>query len=1144
MLRFELLGPVSVRSDGVGVPLGPPLRRTLLALLAWHRGSTVSVDRIVDALWEAEPPNRPEASIQAMMSHLRRAIEPDRGPRGHAEILRTQLPGYRLVLPAEAGLDVDDFRRALSAARAARSAGDHPSAAAAATHALQFWSGTPFAGAVDVAFVREATYRLEDERVAAQLIRADSAVALGRHDEVLGELEAMARAQTHDETVWRLLVLALYRSGRTADALTRHRTFVETQADELGLDPSPAFAELLERLLRQDPELAAPAVAPPVTPSGSAVPATPAAATTPAAASAAVPAPEPVAPATTRVARPAGAILGRHSELGVVEDVVSTAIGGRAGIVLLTGPAGIGKSTLAEELGRRAAVAGVAVGVGRCHEDADVGALWPVQSALAELGAGPADAAASIVEALRERSGLRPLLLTVEDVHWAGAETLRLLGFLAVELAEAPVTLVLTTRPEQSPGLVGLLSTLARQPWFRRLDLAELDAPDARALALRIGGNLSPGDLDLVVERAGGNPFFVGETARLIAAGDRDGLPGGVRAVVQRRLQLLPESARTVLRAAAVLGQRFDLELLSAVVEPHADDGIGADLLDALQQAVDLAILTEPASSDGLVFSHAVVREAVLDAAGPLTRRRWHLRAAQALSGSGDSPALAHHLVEGLPLTDRPAAIRAAAGAAEAHLASRTHDTAAYWFARALAVLPADDQQRRLELLTRRALALSLACALEELRECLIEAFDLAVALGRRAAYAELTEILDISGGIWHWVAFGSVDEQLLERLAAARAELGESDDSQSLAVRARLRGTEAVGLTYAATERAVRFGAEAVDLAERSGDAGALASALGQHGRVLWQAGVLDEQLRVAERLLDLVEHPRPGVDPQRWALAGLVGLAIRACGRSAHGQVDDSAADIRRALELARRHRLAGAVSQLLWAEVGIATGRGDIAGARELAVSAVQQTERTQLYQRESYSMVTASEIDRRLGRLAAWDPIIVAIGDNVGLHTGWLGVEVLLQGGQVNLARQRAETVADAVSGPRWSGWLACSCVQARAVAGLADPVAAARILTVLRPYSGRHALWGSMLWLGPVDYYLGRLEVVVGNLPAARRLLRSALQQARAAGLVPIAADAAEALSEVLPVGAESAAERRDLLGAAAAWQQELAFAAA
>lgn len=1141
MLRFELLGPVSVRSDGVGVPLGPPLRRTLLALLAWHRGSTVSVDRIVDALWEAEPPSRPEASIQAMMSHLRRAIEPDRGPRGHAEILRTQLPGYLLVLPAEAGLDVDDFRGALSAARAARSDGDHARAVAAATHALQFWSGTPFAGAADVAFVREATYRLEDERAAAQLIRAESAVALGRHDEVLGELEALARAQPHDETAWRLLVLALYRSGRTADALTRHRTFVDTQVDELGLDPSRAFAELLERLLRQDPGLAAPAAVPP-RPSG--VVSDPPASATPVPASAsAVSAPELAAPFTTRVDRPVGAIVGRRSELGVVEEVVSAAIGGRAGIVLLTGPAGIGKSTLAEELGRRAAASGVAVGVGRCHEDADVGALWPVQSALAELGAGPADAAASIVAALRERSGLRPLLLTVEDVHWAGGETLRLLGFLAVELAEAPVTLVLTTRPEQSPGLVGLLSTLARQPWFRRLDLAELDAPDARALASGIGGNLSPADLDLVVERSGGNPFFVGEIARLIAAGDRDGLPGGVRAVVQRRLQLLPEDARTVLRAAAVLGQRFDLELLSAVVEPDADDGIGAELLDALQQAVDLAILTEPASSDGLVFSHAVVRDAVLDAAGPLTRRRWHLRAAHALRDSGDSLALAHHLVEGLPLTDRGAAIRAAMAAADAHLASRTYDTAAYWFGRALAILPGDDRESRLELLVQRALALSHACALQELRECLIEAFDLAIALGRRAVYGELTEILDLSGGIWYWVAFGSVDEQMLDRLAAARAELGESDDPASLAVQARLRGTEAVGLTYVDAERALRFGAEAVELAERSGDAGALASALGQHGRVLWQAGVLDEQLRVAERLLDLVEHPRAGVDPQRWALAELVGLAVRACGRSAHGQVDDSAADIRRALELARRHRLAGAVSQLLWAEVGIATGRGDIAGARELAASAVQLTERTQLYQRESYSMVTASEIDRRLGRLVAWDPIILAIGDSVGLHTGWLGVEALLQGGQLNRARQRAETVADAVSGPRWTGWLACSCVQARVVAELADPVAAARILAALRPYSGQHAVWGSMLWLGPVDYYLGRLEAVAGNLPAARRLLRAALEQARAAGLVPIAADAAEALSDILPVGAESAAERRDLLSAAAAWQQELALAA-
>ena len=92
------------------------------------------------------------------------------------------------------------------------------------------------------------------------------------------------------------------------------------------------------------------------------------------------------------------------------------------------------------------------------------------------------------------------------------------------------------------------------------------------------------------------------------------------------------------------------------------------------------------------------------------------------------------------------------------------------------------------------------------------------------------------------------------------------------------------------------------------------------------------------------------------------------------------------------------------------------------------------------------------------------------------------------------------------------------------------------------YAGRHAIWGSMLWLGPVDSYRGRLAAVTGDLDGARRLLRSALRQARQAGLVPVAAATAEALDRILPVGADAAAERRDLLAAVTAWQQELQLA--
>ena len=585
------------------------------------------------------------------MSHLRRAIEPDRGPRAQAEILRTQLPGYRLVLPRRRRAR----RRALPRANCSR-----PARAAAGRRPGRGRSAGDGRSADLVGYaVRRRDRRGVRPRGGRPPGRgADRGPADplrgGRRDRPAtprcsASWRPWPAAQPFDETVARLLVVALHRSGRTADALARHRGFVATLADDLGPRPEPG--------LRRAPGAGAPA--------GSR------------AARAATGTAVPVATAPGDLPRrrpPIRRGRGDHPRSArPSSQVIDRVVGDRGGRPIrrrccsADRPASASRRWPANSVGGPGR-AGVAVGIGRCHEDADVTALWPVQSALAELGAP--------LRRRRRRDGGGPArtgraaagVLIIEDVHWAGAETLRLIGFLAVELASAPITLVLTSRPERSPGLVGLLATLARQPGFARLELDELTVGDARAVAERAGDGLSAADLDLVVERAGGNPFFVAETARLVAAGDREGLPGGCGRWSNAGCSRCPMPTRTVLLAAAVLGQRFDLALLAGVLAPRAArPEITEELLDALQQAVDLAMLDRggPGRRTGLQSR-----------SGPRCRaRRRRHPDPSALAPAGRAGAAAPTppgptrwpwpitCVEGLPLTDRAAAIAAAVAA-------------------------------------------------------------------------------------------------------------------------------------------------------------------------------------------------------------------------------------------------------------------------------------------------------------------------------------------------------------------------------------------------------------------------------------------------------------------------------------------------
>jgi DNA-binding SARP family transcriptional activator len=252
-LEFRILGPLEVVYDGAPVRLGGPLERTLLALLLLHANKAVSRDYLIDELWPGGPPQSAVNVVQTYVSHLRKALPPDR--------LLTSPAGYRLrVEPGE--LDLERFERLLDIGRGSLRDGDAAGALDALRQALALWRGAPLRDIVQEGFARSEGGRLDELRLAALEARIDADLALGRHAETIPELEVLAEEHPLRERFRAQLMLALYRSGRQPEALSVYRDLRSRLADELGIEPSQALRDLEGAILRQDPALEAP-VGPP-----------------------------------------------------------------------------------------------------------------------------------------------------------------------------------------------------------------------------------------------------------------------------------------------------------------------------------------------------------------------------------------------------------------------------------------------------------------------------------------------------------------------------------------------------------------------------------------------------------------------------------------------------------------------------------------------------------------------------------------------------------------------------------------------------------------------------------------------------------------------------------------------------------------
>jgi predicted ATPase/DNA-binding SARP family transcriptional activator len=312
-MEFAILGPLEVRRDGRVVAVGGPKPRALLAMLLMHANEPVSADRLASALWGDDAPTGATRTVQVHISRLRRAL-------GDEDLVVTTAAGYRLrVRPDE--LDAERFERLVAEGRQALTDGHAADAGGRLREALALWRGPPLADLTYAPFARSEIARLEEQRLTAVELRTEADLAAGRHLELVAELQRLVAEYPTRERLHGQLMLALYRSGRQADALACYRQAREVLIEELGIEPGVELREFHQAVLAQDPTLLGPGRH----------------------GNAAMTAPLPMPPTAT---------LGRGAALAELRALIGHPA---ARLVTLVGPPGVGKTRVAVELARELA---------------------------------------------------------------------------------------------------------------------------------------------------------------------------------------------------------------------------------------------------------------------------------------------------------------------------------------------------------------------------------------------------------------------------------------------------------------------------------------------------------------------------------------------------------------------------------------------------------------------------------------------------------------------------------------------------------------------------------------------------------------------------------------------------------------------
>ncbi|MEV8631109.1 BTAD domain-containing putative transcriptional regulator [Streptosporangium sp. NPDC051023] len=787
-MDFRVLGPVSViADDGAPLDVGPYQQRAVLALCMLAVPRPVAPVRMMDALWEDEPPPGAVNTLQAYISKLRRVFEPGRRRAVSPTVLVSRPGGYALDIPRTA-FDLSRARGHAAEGRRLSAAGDHEAAGAELRLALAEWRGEPLADFAGASWATEEIAHMGELRLTLQEDVAECDLALGLGAALTGGLAQLVAANPFRERLRVLGAHALYQAGRQADALAVLAEGRGLLIEELGLDPDPRSREMERRILAQDPALT---------------------------------------PRLTAVVTRESRLIGRQAETGVLEAAVA---GGEHRVVLLAGEPGIGKTSLAEQAAGTARARGHRVVWGRCWDGTGAPPFWPWTQAVQELvggdrrlDGGPARLAGGGRFQLYEAfAGLLNehgrVLLVLDDLQWADASSLRLLEFLASTRLCPGLTVVATYRDtEVRPGgaLEHALGALLRLPDVRRLLLRGFGEEEIREYLGRAGAD--PGRAEEMSRLTAGNPFFLGEVLRL---GET---PRALSDVVRGRMAGLPPETEEVLTVAALLGGDVAADVLTQAA------GLPEErVLDIVDAAVGAGLLAE---GEGLAcrFVHDIVRDVLREALPPLRRRRLHARIAEVLEARSGTrlTEIAHHYRESL-LTARMTvkAIGYTRRAAAQATAQFAHEDAVENLEQAIAMvdrLPRSDDALRCDLLLDLAEAQAAAGMSIAAHASLEGAAEIAEGLGddSRLARAALGFSDPISLAMYEeMTGIGRLAERIDRVLASGLAE-GSPWRAQLLAAAAM------TGSTARPVEESAAMAREAVRLARRTGDDRTLSRAL-----------------------------------------------------------------------------------------------------------------------------------------------------------------------------------------------------------------------------------------------------------------------------------------------------------------------------
>jgi DNA-binding SARP family transcriptional activator len=644
-IELRLAGAFGVIRDGAEISegeLGSRKSRTLLKLLAVERPGLVPVDQIVEVLWADEPPAAAEQNVASLVSRLRGVLGPG--------VILGGRQGYRLAGSAVVSVDLDTAARYCE--QAERKLAASPAIAlAAAEQAVGLLSeGIALADEPYSSWVDPARDELRGLLRRARLAAAEAALATDDGRVAARYAEAATAADPLDELAYRWYMSACAAAGEPAKALMAYETLRERLAEELGTDPAPQTQELHLAILREEdgkrPDRHQ---------------------------------------ALARPVRRTRALVGRDAETEALGQAWSRAVAADAGLVMIIGEAGIGKTALAEDLAVEAEQDGATVLRTRCYEaerslflqpivealtpvvtrmTADalrqlLGEHAPVAAALlpkaaALLGPPPSwrgsaemerrrsfEAVTAFLTGLAERN---PVLLVVDDLQYAGQSTIEFIHYLGRQVSGSRLLVVTTVRAEHD-NEIG--STLA--PVATRVEVGPLGSSAVGQLAREAGqGALA----DSILQRTGGHTLFVVEVLRALASGDA-GIPESLRSAVQARVRQTGPATETLLRAASVLGAAIDPLALGELL--HLTP---AAAVERCEQALQARLLV--VSGRDYEFANDLIREVLYATTPKPTRLAYHRRAADLLTGQPE--ALARHAAAA---EDWPRAARAWLLAAE-----------------------------------------------------------------------------------------------------------------------------------------------------------------------------------------------------------------------------------------------------------------------------------------------------------------------------------------------------------------------------------------------------------------------------------------------------------------------------------------------